>query len=342
LDEIIYHTLKIVARSWTADEGQTPLASVSTSEKQAGQTCCPRLAACWIIRAAMAFLALALPGCGTRISQPVPVPSVTLALLGDVMLGRDVHPTPETFAYLKPYLTSADLTLANLESPLTDSPVETESVYALCAPPENVKYLADAGFDLLGLSNNHSLDCGEEGLLETQATLTRNGLGFIGSEPVYRSIHGIHLAFLAFDATTRFDTEAAVEAVRSAGAAGAVVVVSMHWGAEYQAGASSGQKEIAERLAEAGTDLIWGHHPHVLQPAEWIADGKTLALYSLGNALFDQPGLANTRRSALVLVTFTADGPAEFDVIPFSIDVRESRIVAAEEADAQRIMQYFK
>jgi poly-gamma-glutamate synthesis protein (capsule biosynthesis protein) len=116
----------------------------------------------------------------------------------------------------------------------------------------------------------------------------------------------------------------------------------MHWGAEYQAGASSGQKEIAERLAEAGAALIWGHHPHVLQPAEWIADGKTLVLYSLGNALFDQPGLANTRRSAFVLVTFTADGLAEFDVIPFLIDVPNSRMVAAEEADAQRIMQYFK
>ena len=88
------------------------------------------------------------------------------------MLGRDVHPTSETFAYLKPFLTSADLALANLESPLTDSPIVTESPYVLCAPPENVSYLVDAGFDLLALANNHRLDCGTQGLLETQTTLT--------------------------------------------------------------------------------------------------------------------------------------------------------------------------
>jgi poly-gamma-glutamate synthesis protein (capsule biosynthesis protein) len=116
----------------------------------------------------------------------------------------------------------------------------------------------------------------------------------------------------------------------------------MHWGAEYQAGASSGQKEIAERLAEAGAALIWGHHPHVLQSSEWIADGKTLVLYSLGNALFDQPGLEDTRRSALVLVTLDSQGVEEISVIPFLIDVRNSRVVTAEEADTQRIMQYFK
>lgn len=260
------------------------------------------------------------------------------------MLGRDIHPTSETFEYLQPHLLSADLVLANLESPLAGFPVETESAYALCAPPEHVAYLAEAGFDLLGLANNHHLDCGEEGLLETQLTLTNARLGFIGPEPapVYRSVNGIQLAFLAFDATARFDLESAAQAVRMARESGAVVVVSMHWGAEYQAGATNGQKEIAEGLAEAGAALVWGHHPHVLQPAERIGDGKTLVLYSLGNALFDQYGLAATRRSALVLVTLQSDGASAFDVIPFSIDVRNSRIVAAEPAEAQRTLQFFK
>jgi gamma-polyglutamate biosynthesis protein CapA len=271
-----------------------------------------------------------------------PAPVVMLALLGDVMLGRSVRPTPETFAYLGPFLNSADLALANLESPLTDSPVETESDYALCAPPENVKYLADAGFDLLSLANNHSLDCGVKGLLETQSTLTNARLGFIGSETVYRSVNGIPLAFLAFDAVTRFEAEAAVQAVRSARADGAVVIVSIHWGMEYQTGASTSQKQIAEQLAEAGAALIWGHHPHVLQPAEWINNGQTLVLYSLGNALFDQYGLANTRRSALVLVTLNSQGVEEFSAIPFLIDIPGSRIVKAGQEDVQVIAGFFK
>ncbi|MGE5641586.1 MAG: CapA family protein [Byssovorax cruenta] len=278
-------------------------------------------------------------------SDVSPAPSVTLALLGDVMLGRDVHPTAESFAYLEPFLASADLALANLESPLTDSPAETESPYALCASPENAKYLADAGFDLLALSNNHNLDCGVKGLVDTQRTLTEAEIGFIGadSKPVYRSINGISLSFLAFDATAvQFNMETAVQAVRSAQEAGAIVVVSIHWGSEYQSGASTHQKEIAEQLADAGATLIWGHHPHVLQPLEWIDDHTTLVLYSLGNALFDQHGLESTRQSALVLVRLNSHGVVQFGVIPFLIDDRHSRVVEAGPTDRQRIMQYFK
>lgn len=309
-------------------------------------------------RVVLLFLVLALAGCQTTVylptgpdpaettstSPPTSAPSVTLALLGDVMLGRDVHPTSESFAYLQPFLTSADLALANLESPLTIAPVQTESPYALCASPEKARYLVDAGFDLLALANNHRLDCGLEGLLETQKTLTDAGLGFIGPapEPLYLSVNELQLAFLAFDAVSGFDVETAVRAVRSARESGAIVVVSVHWGPEYQSGASASQQQIAQALADAGATLIWGHHPHVLQPTEWINDGKTLVFYSLGNALFDQYGLESTHRSALVVVTLDARGIGEFSVVPFLIDDRNSRVMQAEQADAERIMQYFQ
>jgi poly-gamma-glutamate synthesis protein (capsule biosynthesis protein) len=261
------------------------------------------------------------------------------------MLGRDVHPTASTFAYLEPFLSSADLALANLESPLTRAPVETRSLYALCASPGNVQFLANAGFDLLSIANNHTLDCGTKGLVETQSTLIEAGLGFIGPgpEPVYRSIHGIPLAFLAFDATSAgFDIGKAVQAVRSARETGALVFVSIHWGMEYQSGASREQKEIAQQLSDAGAVLIWGHHPHVLQPSAWVGDGRTLVFYSLGNALFDQHGLESTNQSALILVTLHSDGVTEFKAIPFRIDTQNSKVVEAGDVEAQRIMNYFK
>jgi len=181
------------------------------------------------------------------------------------MLGRGVHPSAQTFAELEPHLKSADLALANLESPLTNAPVETQSSYQLCASPKNVRFLVEAGFDLLSLANNHRLDCGAAGLAETRTTLTEAGLGLIdpGPEPIYRQIKGLRLAFLAFDATGEFDPEAAVKAVHSTRDTGAIVIVSLHWGLEYQAGASPLQKRIAAQLAEAGAALIWGHHPHV-------------------------------------------------------------------------------
>jgi poly-gamma-glutamate capsule biosynthesis protein CapA/YwtB (metallophosphatase superfamily) len=260
------------------------------------------------------------------------------------MLGRDVHPSAETFAYIEPFLRSANLTLANLESPLTRSSIQTSSPYALCALPERVDLLANAGFDLLTLANNHIFDCGEQGVLDTQSALTGAGLGFVGpdSEPVYHEINGVQLAFLAFDATGEFNLERAVQAVRSVKETGAIVIISIHWGAEYQAGASKFQKEIAAQLAGVGAALIWGHHPHVLQPAEWIDEGRTLVFYSLGNALFDQYGLTDTRQSALVLVTLGPKGVLDYRAIPFVIDAPKGRIIEADTKSAQAILRYFR
>jgi poly-gamma-glutamate capsule biosynthesis protein CapA/YwtB (metallophosphatase superfamily) len=159
-------------------------------------------------------------------------------------------------------------------------------------------------------------------------------------EPVYREVNGLQLAFLAFeDVALPLDTNAAVQAIRSARATRAVVIVSVHWGAEYQGGASDRQKFLAQEFAEAGAALIWGHHPHVLQPAAWIetAQGKTLVLYSLGNALFDQGGLDDTRRSALVVVTLDAKAVTSVRNVPFEIDVVNSRVVQPDAGTVEKI-----
>ena len=268
--------------------------------------------------------------------------SVTLALLGDVMLGRGVKPSHDTFAYLEPYLQSADLSLANLESPLTNAAPQANSPYNLCADPQNITYLAEAGFDLLSLANNHHLDCGQAGLDETKRTLTKAGLGYIGPEakPAMREVHGLQLAFLAFDATTDFDLAAAEKTVTAARKTAEIVIVALHWGAEYQSGSTPEQERIAKRLASAGAALIWGQHPHVLQPATHI--NTSLVLYSLGNALFDQGGLKSTRLSALVMVTLDGTGVRSMKAIPFMIDVRGSRIVQPDPDDTAAILEYFK
>jgi poly-gamma-glutamate capsule biosynthesis protein CapA/YwtB (metallophosphatase superfamily) len=116
-------------------------------------------------------------------------------------------------------------------------------------------------------------------------------------------------------------------------------VVLIHWGAEYQAGPTDRQKALAQRFAQAGAALVVGTHPHVLQPAEWIrtARGKTLVLYSLGNALFDQPGLPDTRQSALALVSLDASGVRSVQVVSFVIDVAGSRLVAPDAETARQI-----
>jgi len=268
--------------------------------------------------------------------------TVTLALLGDLVLGRGVDPKPDSLAYLKPDLSAADLALANLESPLASVLPTSDSTYNLCALSVRADLLPAWGFDLLSVANNHSLDCGSDGSAETRSALEAAGITSIGPglEPVYRDVNGLQLAFLAFDdSSSQLDEKAAEQAIRTARLTGAVVVISIHWGAEYQGGASDRQKSLAQQFAEAGAALIWGHHPHVLQPAEWIdtSQGKTLVLYSLGNALFDQGGLDDTRRSALVVVTLDAEGVSSIRSVPFEIDVVNSRVVQPDDGTAEMI-----
>lgn len=278
---------------------------------------------------------------------------ITLALLGDLNLARGVEPQADSLDYLLPELSSADLALANLESPLANiSPDgQTGPGYNLCSPAQRAELLPVWGLDMLALANNHRLDCGPEGDHETLSIVSRQGLTPIGPgmQAVYTRIDGLELALLAFDdVSTRLDGEAAARSIRSAWETGALVIVSVHWGTEYQGGASERQQELAQKFSRAGAALIWGHHPHVLQPAEWIearpGEGsppqpasRTLVLYSLGNALFDQGGLADTRRSALVLVTLGLDGVQAVQAVPFEIDVVGNRLVAPQAETAEKI-----
>jgi poly-gamma-glutamate synthesis protein (capsule biosynthesis protein) len=289
----------------------------------------------------------------TPTPSPTPVSGqVTLSLLGDINLGRGVYPNADTFAYLKPVLDSTDLAMANLESPLTTKPVVTKSPYALCTKPERAKYLDDAGFDILSFANNHDLDCGLSGRKETLTTLEQYGLDVIppGAVTLYREVNGVKLAFIGINATWAFDRQKLLEAISSARAQGNVVVVSIHWGDEYFAQPNRFQKTLARQMAEAGASLIWGHHPHVLQPVEWIdvpcspldpskICRQTLVLYSLGNALFDQYSLPDTRWSALMMVHLNKDGVQEFHAIPFVIDEPRSRLVAADDDTAKKILE---
>jgi poly-gamma-glutamate synthesis protein (capsule biosynthesis protein) len=276
--------------------------------------------------------------------------SVSLALLGDLMVGRGVYAEPDSLAYLVPDLSAADLALANLESPLALSLPAIDSTYNLCASSVRADLLHDWSFDLLSLTNNHSFDCGPDGPAQTRSILEAVGIMSIGPgmKPIYREVNGVHLAFLAFDdISSLLDEKTAVQVIRSARLTGALVVVSIHWGAEYQGGASDRQKSLAQEFAQAGAALIWGHHPHVLQPAEWIStqpreglkpsQGRTLVLYSLGNALFDQGGLDDTCQSALVVVTLDADGVTSVRTIPFKTDIINSRVMQPDAGAEEKI-----
>jgi poly-gamma-glutamate synthesis protein (capsule biosynthesis protein) len=242
-------------------------------------------------------------------------PIFTLAFGGDVMLGRGVARALEgdgeaAFIQARPWLAEADWAFANLESPLTTAP-QIRAGYDLRATPASVAALRAAGFDAVSLANNHALDAGEAGLAETAATLnaaeivgvTNQQAGRLASrQPPYPSLRYHLLAF--DDSTIPLDVEAASQMVSAAAKQSDLVIVSVHWGGEYQAAPSPRQQSIAQALAHAGADLVIGHGPHVLQPVEWV--GETLVAYSLGNLLFDQLYPADCRWGVILRITCCA------------------------------------
>lgn len=262
---------------------------------------------------------------------------VTLALVGDLMLGRGVssaigsQDAVEIFAGLSPWLSSADVAFGNLESPVSADLPAAGGPYNLCAQPEGLIVLRAAGFDLLSTANNHSRDCldSEDGHRVEPSSpewVTSAGMKAVSGphEAVEVNVRGLRLAFLAADdISAPADMAALTGAVSKARASGAFVIVSMHWGMEYQAGQSQRQSQLARELADAGAGMIVGHHPHVTQPVECIhgsgREQPTPVFYSLGNALFDQHGLAGTRRGWLAFARIFPYGAIDITIIPFEI-----------------------
>jgi poly-gamma-glutamate synthesis protein (capsule biosynthesis protein) len=280
-------------------------------------------------------------------SEPRPT---LLVLVGDMMFGRGVAAAQgmaeesRALDLLAPMFRSSDLAAGNLESPLSDKINLEITSNNLCAPAEAGKWLAEAGVGLVSLANNHSADCAEQGIQTTAQILSRSGILGIGLTPqaVFRSANGLDLAFIAVDGITQpVDIPQLAQEVQNAHEKGAVVIVSLHWGHEYQPAPDANQENLAQALADSGASLVWGHHPHVLQPAQWL-QGKaqklpTLVLYSLGNVLFDQAGLPDTRRSAAALIWLGKDGVISAGAVPFDLDVRKGLVIPATPTDTAAV-----
>jgi poly-gamma-glutamate synthesis protein (capsule biosynthesis protein) len=237
---------------------------------------------------------------------------VEVLAVGDVMTGRGLAGTPDLFGHVADVLRSADLTIGNLEGAIAEGPT-VGGPLTLLLPPETPALLAEAGFDLLGLANNHALDAGPTGLSETRRRLRAAGLEPVETgRPIVRRIDGLTVAILAWNDLGSPDHEALLEAVRQARAAADVVLVLMHWGQEYQRHPLLPQRELAGELLEAGADVVLGSHPHVVQDLQLIqpeqaGDRTQLVAYSLGNFAFDQ-GWDDTAQGLALRLLFDAHG----------------------------------
>ena len=253
-------------------------------------------------------------------SPELPVASVRLVAVGDIMMHQDVKRAeaedgggfPALWADLVPLFQGADLAFGNLETPVAPTTGRPGKPFQFNAPASLPLALRASGFTVLSTANNHAFDQGRKGVLETLDRLHQAQLVAIGSgedRPRAESTqilerNGLKVAFLGFTdlfnldldrkATEPWvrplDLEPALAAVREARSKADIVVVSVHWGNEYQHAPTKRQRGIARKLVEAGCDLLLGHHPHVLQPLELMTVGarKALVAYSLGNFISNQ------------------------------------------------------
>jgi len=246
-------------------------------------------------------------------------------------------------APLAPVLSGADLALVNLESvaaPADLAPAAAKK-YLLRADPAHFTALPRAGIDAVTLANNHVLDYGRPAVLQTLEALRLNGVAPLGlrhgpaaaQEPLLAEVGKVRFALLAYNAKgygaprdffpRPFDYDRAQirRDIQAARARADHVVVTVHWGDEYDLQFSPRQQEEGRLFIDAGAILVVGHHPHVPQGVEEYGGG--LVAYSLGNLLFDMISnykVERTRRSFLLTTTFDRQRLLSWKLLPIQAD----------------------
>ncbi len=274
-------------------------------------------------------------------AAPVEPARATLVAAGDNLLhntiswdaqqadgGYDFRPV---YQHVKGLIEAADVAFINQEVPLSGTVGRYPN---LDAPQQAADAVVDCGFDIVNEATNHALDKGAGGLMTTLEGWRQRGIPVTGAylsaedaqTPRLLEKNGITFGFLGYTYGTNgipvpqdkpfcialIDQEKIKADLAALRPQCDYLVVSMHWGTEYRLTPTDEQRQLAQMLADNGADLIIGHHPHVLEPAEWLTrpdGGQTFCVYSLGNFVSSQNDKATMLGGLLSLtVVREADG----------------------------------
>lgn len=250
--------------------------------------------------------------------------SATLLAFGDINLGRKVGQRifngEVDFPFEKIDINglNADIVFANLESPLSDQNGETESPKSnivFTGPPQGARSLRNAGITVVSTANNHSLDYGKRGLLQTIDFLSAEHILYTGTaknvdslfNPLLLQKNNINFAIFAVTSFVNFnppgwrsliasvDTVALAQKINEIRERVDVVIVSCHGGTEYGTNPSEDMRQFSKWCVRNGVDIFLGHHPHVTYGIERVE--SSYIVHSLGNFIFYQPQHFWTQRS---------------------------------------------
>ncbi len=289
-----------------------------------------------------------------------PPPSVILRFAGDVLLAAHYEAamrdsSAATFRAF-PRLGGADVTVVNLECPVTQRGTKVSKPFNFRMQPRYIETLKGGGIDVVSIANNHIFDFGSRGLLDTISYLDSAGVLHVGAgrnftdahRPVVKTIRGRAVAFLAYygggeapgagnssPGVARRDLTQIAADIRKlrSGSASPYVVVILHWGTELAKTPDRGQVAFAHSLIDAGADAVVGHHPHVLQGIERYRGG--VIAYSLGNFVFG--GNERDSYNTGVFEIRLGPGAARYAFVP--VNISRWRASAASGADSLRLIQ---
>ncbi|WP_051531271.1 CapA family protein [Clostridiisalibacter paucivorans] len=265
----------------------------------------------------------------------------TLVATGDIMFHstqikgayneeQDKYVFDNVFKSVKKYIESADLALGNFET-VTAGPEHGYRGFPTFNSPEStLEALGNTGFDILTTANNHSLDGGKEGIIETIDNINKYGMENVGTykektdDILIKDINGIKIAILSYtygcnglearltkdelDAmVNRIDEDRIMNDINKANEQDVdSTVVFIHWGNEYQRTPSQYQTDLAQKMFDWGADIILGSHPHVIQKSEKIDHNgeDKFVIYSMGNFVSNQRRETLTNSSKV----YTEDG----------------------------------
>lgn len=264
--------------------------------------------------------------------------SINLTAVGDVMAhspqlkaqydsNSNTYSFDNNFKYIKKYIETSDLSIANLETTLAGEDIGYSSYPTFNTPDAIASALKNTGFDIISTINNHTFDKGSHGFDRTLSVLKELNFETVGTKSnvydddyIIKDINGIKLGITSYSYGDIINSDKYLNGIKisdeckeranifsSSNVNDAfntinntisklndtdMQILIIHWGNEYQRVPSKFQSELAQLLSDAGVDIIIGSHPHVVQPVEMIksSDGsnETLVVYSLGNLISNQ------------------------------------------------------
>ncbi len=269
--------------------------------------------------------------------------TLTLSFVGDCSIGQaiqfDASETAYTnvlddkgfdwpFSLVYPILSTDDLTFANLEVVFTERDDHQDKRFPLRALPMYAQTLQHSGIDVLNTANNHAYDYFVDGYNDSMQTLDDLQVPHFGSFNLntrlaqdllfVTTVKGVTIGATGFSYPQDSDMTKIASRIQSLRDQGCdLVIVSMHWGRETNLKHASYQTKYARAIMEAGADVIWGHHPHVLQPVQFYGDKPVM--YSTGNFTFGTMSKVDPDTGIFQLeYQIGEDGPSlsSFSVVP--------------------------